>query len=194
MSHEGELTPPDAELLERAAAGDREAFSAFVRAHQDSVFRFLRARTESLADCEDALQETFLAAFRGCGSYRGEASPRAWLLGIARNVSARLYRKRAGEPDESVSLEELGLRAGWGAPDPSPDFLEILERRRFLERALDRLPASEKEVIVLRDLEGFSGDETASLLDLSLPAMKSRLHRGRLRLAALLREGFHGGS
>jgi RNA polymerase sigma-70 factor (ECF subfamily) len=182
----------DAELLERTAAGDHTAFTAFVEQHQDAVFRFLTNRTGSAADCEDALQETFLAAFRGCGSYRGEASARAWILGIARNVSRKMYRRRAGEPAGMESLEILGLRAGWGEPPLPSSFLEGLERRDTLEKAMRKLSPEEREILVLRELEGLSGEEAAEVLDLSLPAMKSRLHRARLRLAAALGGGTHG--
>jgi len=170
---EGPLTPSDGELLSRTAAGDHRAFSAFVDRHQGTVFRYLSARTGSAADCEDVLQETFVAAFRGCESYRGEGSARSWLFGIARNLSKRIYRKRVGEPDEMVPLEELGLQD-------------------TLEKALARLSPDEREILVLRELEGLSGEETAAVLELSLPAMKSRLHRARLTLAAVLVGGNHG--
>ncbi len=91
-----------------------------------------------------------------------------------------------------VPLEELGLQAGWGCPPWTNSFVESLERRDTLEKALGRLSADEREILVLRELEGLSGDETAAVLELSLPAMKSRLHRARLRLAAVLVGGNHG--
>jgi RNA polymerase sigma-70 factor (ECF subfamily) len=152
----------------------------------------LSVRTGSDADCEDVLQETFVAAFRGCGGYRGEGSARSWLFGIARNLSKKIYRKRVGEPEEIVPLEELGLQAGWGRPPWTDSFAESLERRDTLEKALGRLTPEEREILILRELEGFSGEEAAAVLELSLPAMKSRLHRARLRLAALLVGGNHG--
>jgi RNA polymerase sigma-70 factor (ECF subfamily) len=189
---EGSLKLSDSELLRRTADGDHEAFTVFVDRHEGAMYRFLSARTGSSADSEDALQETFLAAFRGSGSYRGEGSARSWLFGIARNLSKRLYRKRVGEPDEMVPLEELGLQAGWGCPPWTDSFLESLERRDTLEKALQRLSPEEREILILRELEGFSGDETAAVLELSLSAMKSRLHRARLRLAAVLVGGNHG--
>lgn len=192
MPGKSPLNHSDNELLERTAAGDHEAFAVFVERHQKAAFRFLKARTGSAADCEDALQETFLAAFRSCASYRAEASARAWVLGIARNVSRRIYRRRVGEPEHMVPLEDLGLQAGWGGPPPSNGFLENLARRDTLEKALERLTPDEREILVLRELEGLSGEETAALLELSLSAMKSRLHRARLRFAAVLGEMDHG--
>ena len=192
MQGEGPLTPSDGELLRRTATGDHEAFASFVDRHQGAVYRFLTARTGSDADCEDALQETFLAAFRGCAAYRGDSPARSWLFGIARNLSRRLYRKRVGEPDQMVPLEELGLQAGWGRPAWNETFLEHLERRDTLEKALGQLSPQDREILVLRELEGFSGEETAELLEVSLQAMKSRLHRARLRLAAELVGRGHG--
>lgn len=164
----------------------------FLERHQSAVCRFLRTHTTSEVDCEDALQETFIAAFRGAGSFRGDASARSWVLGIARNVCRRAYRRRVGEPEELVPLEELGLRAGWGGAPPSESFLESLERKDTLEKALARLTPEDREILILRELEELSGEETAALLELSLPAVKSRLHRARLRLAAALGEGNHG--
>lgn len=192
MPDESSLELQDHELLTRTAAGDHRAFAVFVRRHQDAVFRYLAAHTASQADCEDALQETFLAAFRGCNAYRGDAAARAWVLGISRNIARRLYRKRVGEPDQLVRLEELGLQAGWGGPPMSESFLESLERRDTLQKALARLHPEDREILILREMEGISGEETARLLDLSLSAMKSRLHRARLRLAAVLEEEHHG--
>ena len=89
-------------------------------------------------------------------------------------------------------MEELGLQAGWGGPPFSETFLETLARRDVLEKALARLSPEEREVLVLRELEGLSGKETAELMELSLNAMKSRLHRARLRLASVLVGGDHG--
>jgi RNA polymerase sigma-70 factor (ECF subfamily) len=91
-----------------------------------------------------------------------------------------------------VPLEDLGLQAGWGGSSFSETFLENLARRDTLEKALERLSPEEREVLVLRELEGLSGVETARMMELSLAAMKSRLHRARLRLAAVLVEGNHG--
>lgn len=82
------------------------------------------------------------------------------------------------------ALEALGARAGWGSES---DFSRRFEVENELEWALGRIPDEERKVIVLRDIEGFSGPETAEALELSVAAMKSRLHRGRLRLMGVLR-------
>ncbi len=180
--HTGEV-----ELLRRSAAGDSGAFEAFVALHQAAVFRFLRASTADAADAEDALQETFVAAWRSSANYRGDAPPRAWILGIARNAARHARRRRAGEPADFVSLDDLGLDAGWGAEDPEQALSATL-RREALQAALARLPASDREILVLRELEELDGASVAAMLGLTVAAMKSRLHRARLRLAAEVRK------
>lgn len=180
----------DRELLARAAGGDRAAFGSFVERHQAAVFRYLRAAGGVEADAEDALQEAFLAAWRGAGTYRGGGSGRGWILTIARNALHRAHRRRVGEPRELEPLEGLGLEAGWGAEED--DALEALARRDLLERALGGLTPEDREVLILRELEGFPGEEVAEMLGLNLAAMKSRLHRARLRFVANLREVARG--
>lgn len=185
----GELNPGDAELLAQTAAGDRSAFDRFVERHQAAVLRLLRAGAASDADAEDAFQDAFIAAWRSAASFAGSVTARGWILTIARNALHRQYRRRVGEPADFVSLDDLGRDAGWGAEEPPDALLERLEDRESLERALGHLAPADREVLVLRDLEELSGDETAAALGITLRAMKSRLHRARLRLAAALKEG-----
>ncbi|MFN7982982.1 MAG: sigma-70 family RNA polymerase sigma factor [Vicinamibacterales bacterium] len=186
----------DLTLIQRSASGDRDAFEHLVERHQAAVYRFLRTIVRDPSSCEDALQETFLAVWRSASAFRGESSPRSWLLTIARNAAMRQHRRRAGEPqssdiaplDDGVSLLDLGLAAGWGSPiDPEAAAIRG-EQRALIVRALDALEPEDRRVLVLRDLEQMTGDEAAGVLGLTLPALKSRLHRARLRFAAHLRK------
>ncbi len=183
------LTESDAELLQRAAAGGAAAFETFVERHQAAAYRLIRAIAPGPADAEDALQETFLACWRSAGTFAGGASARHWVLTIARNAARRLYRRKRGEPADFVSLDELGREAGWGGGGAGPPAAwdARAEARETLEAALMTLTPEEREILIMRDLEGLSGEETAHALHLTVPAMKSRLHRARLRLAAALR-------
>jgi len=187
------LSPSDAELLAQTAAGDRSAFDRFVERHQAAVLRLLRTGAASEADAEDAFQEAFIAAWRAAASFSAGVTARGWILTIARNALHRQYRRRVGEPAAFVPLDELERDAGWGSEEPPDAVLERLEDRASLERALGDLTPADREVLVLRDLEELSGDETAAVLGITLRAMKSRLHRARLRLAAALKEGSHAG-
>lgn len=187
------MSPGDAELLAQTAAGDRAAFGRFVERHQAAVLRLLRAGAASEADAEDAYQDAFIAAWRAAASFGGGVTARGWILTIARNALHRQYRRRVGEPAAFVPLDELERDAGWGTEEPPDALLERLEDRASLEQALGHLAPADREVLVLRDLEELSGDETAAALGITLRAMKSRLHRARLRLAAALKEGSRAG-
>jgi RNA polymerase sigma-70 factor (ECF subfamily) len=172
-------------LIRRTAEGDREAFRALVDTTRDGVWRYLRAHTASQAVAEEALQETYLAAYNAAGTFSGTGSGKAWVYGLARRHAARTWRRRAGEPVHPEPLEALGEAAGWGR-DPEQG-AAAAEDRACLWAALDTLSETDREILVLRDLEGFTGPETAELLGLELAATKTRLHRARLRLLAALR-------
>jgi RNA polymerase sigma-70 factor (ECF subfamily) len=112
---------------------------------------------------------------------------------VARRQAARTWRRRVGEPVDVVPLEELAAAAGLADDAADPERLAAAAQdHERLHRALARLAEAVREVIVLRDLEGFSGPEVASLLGVELGAVKSRLHRARLRLMAEL--GGEGGA
>jgi RNA polymerase sigma-70 factor (ECF subfamily) len=183
----------DDELLSRSARGDSSAFEQFLTRHERWLTRFAGAMAGG--DVEDVVQDAFVAAWRGAAGFRG-GDARAWLAVIARNAAHARFRRRAGEPPVHETLdssEDLARAAGWGVDGPDVEF-ERLATREAVAAAFERLPVEDREVLMLRDVEGFSGDETAATLGVSLSAMKSRLHRARLRLAASLREAFDGRS
>jgi RNA polymerase sigma-70 factor (ECF subfamily) len=185
----------DAGLLRLAAAGDPNAFEQLVTKHEASVYRFVRTLTADVPRAEDALQETFLAAWRAAATFRHGSSVRTWLFAIARHAVERQFRRRVGEPapEDQVSIEALGIEAGWGSPGNPEDVVLRQEQADIVARALDALGPDDRRVLVLRDLEGLDGDEAAQVLGVSLAAVKSRLHRARLRFAARLREEAAGG-
>ncbi len=177
----------DATLLARTAAGERGAFDTFVQRHQASVFRFARTQVPRVDQAEDLLQQAFLAAWQAAGAFRGDDSARAWLLTITRHAATRVRDRERRYPLDETPVDELGVQAGWGA---SPEFLAMRhEAQARVRDALARLSADDREILTVRELEGASGEETANLLGLTLPAMKSRLHRARLRLVGELRKG-----
>lgn len=178
----------DVAALARVAAGDGAALRGLVARHQAAVFRVARLLTSDRQAAEDVLQETFVGALRGAGTFRGEAAVRTWLLRIARHAAYRLRRRAGPEPVDDASLEQLGAEAGWGTA-LDPERLALLgEHRERLTRALEALAPEDREVLVLRDLEDLSGEETAFALGMTLAATKSRLHRARLRFAAAVRK------
>ncbi|MCB1021983.1 MAG: sigma-70 family RNA polymerase sigma factor [Bryobacterales bacterium] len=178
----------DEELVERAKAGDRAAFRLIAERHGPALFRYARSLTAHREDAEDVLQEALLAALRTIAGFRGEASLRTWLFTILRHSAYRLNRRQSQAPQASGDLETLGRAAGWGGDDPET-LVSLAEDRGRLERALRSLDADDREILLLRDVEGMSGEQASAVLGLSLAAMKSRLHRARLHLAAALRSG-----
>jgi len=180
----------DADALRRTAAGDAAAFEAVVDRHEAAVLRYLRALADDADRAEDVLQETFIAAWRGAGSFRGGASARGWLLTIARHALHRQFRRQAGEPRHFETLESLAVEAGWG--DSGERLEQVLDARETVATGFAGLSAEDREILVLRDLEEFSGEEVGRMLGLSLAAVKSRLHRARLRFVGNLKGGRHG--
>jgi RNA polymerase sigma-70 factor (ECF subfamily) len=177
-------------LIEASRAGDPAALEELVRSHQSRVFNFAMRMCRNVEDAKDILQETFLGMIRSIKDFRGESRFSTWLYRIASN--ACLKKRRRGvydpEPEQELSLDELMPRPGADGrkpeiPDWSEDAEQALLRGELSERmeaAIDRLPREYKIVLVLRDVEGFSAEETAQMLKLSIPAVKSRLHRARV--------------
>ncbi len=172
--------PSDEDLVERCARGDRAAFDVLVDRHGPALYRFARRRCGGGGQAEDAVQDGLLAAWRGASTFRGEAAARTWLFQVVLHACRRGTRRRAGEPDLHERLEEA---EDLPSSDPGADArLDARRTTRALERALAGLPDESREVVLLRDVEGLPGDEAAEVLGITLAAMKSRLHRGRLEL------------
>lgn len=179
--------PDDARLLAMSASGDPDAFDRFVARHRAAVFRYLRTKTND-ADAEDALQHTFVQAWRNAATIVVADSARPWLFTVARNAVARQQRRAVPVSQHEEDLGRLGELAGFAADDATPQrFAEAAEERSVVQAALASLPEQDREILTLRDLEQLPGERVAELLSLTLPAMKSRLHRARLRLVAELR-------
>lgn len=179
-------TESDEELLRRMAQRDGAALRVLVRRHGPALTRYLE-RTTDRSSVDDVLQETLLSAWRFAGTYRGDASVKSWLYTIARNAAFRARRRVREEPHVDDDLDTLGRRAGFGveAPDRA---LAREEESAALDAAFAALDADDREMLILRDVEGLSGEESARVLGLSIAAMKSRLHRARLRLVAAMRD------
>jgi RNA polymerase sigma-70 factor (ECF subfamily) len=182
MPAEGDIEV-DRRLLQRSAEGDREAFLQFMDRHQAALFRFCRSLSDRVEDAEDALQETFLAAWRHADGFRGSGSARSWLFTSARRHVYRAVRRERPEAlGDTSDLEQLGVEAGWGEEGRTLANIDLAE-------AFDRLSTVDQQVLVLRELEGFSNAEAAEILGVELAAIKSRLHRARLRLMAAVTRG-----
>jgi RNA polymerase sigma-70 factor (ECF subfamily) len=182
---------PEASFLQAAGGGDRQAFEHLMQTTGPQLWRTIRRLTGSQETAEEVFQETCLAAWRGAPGWSGQGSARSWLFGIARNQSARSWRRRKGEPVHPESLDLLGEMAGWGQ-DPEEAAAAAEDRQTLLD-ALSQLSTNDREVIAHCDLEGLSAPEAGELLQLTANATRVRLHRARLRLMAVLRQGGNDG-
>lgn len=172
----------DRELLARAAAGEVAAFDRLVGRHAPALLRFARRICDSPHDGEDALQDALVQAWRAAAGFRGEGAVKGWLFRTVLNACHHQKRLRVGQPRTLAALEEaVELPASGAEADPAAP-IERRERLLPLEGAFARLDPESREVLLLRDVEGLSGEEAAEALGLSLAAMKSRLHRARLEL------------
>ena len=177
QSESSRTDPPDSELVERAVAGDLEAFAVIYRRYQHVVYRFGRVMTGCPAAAEDITQEVFVALFGELSRYDpGRASFTTYLYGIVRNLSRdRLRRER-----RFLGLDALGRGSRRAAYVDDPgETLEGAELAGQVRAALQKLPARYRELIVLCDLHGLSYADAAAVVHISTAAVRSRLHRGR---------------
>jgi RNA polymerase sigma-70 factor, ECF subfamily len=160
------------ELLERAKTGDLEAFAEFVRAFELRIRAVCYRLLDDARDVDEAVQDTFVQAWRNLDRFRGDASPYTWLYRIAVN-EALMRRRRKRLP--TTELQETTIPAG-------EDLYDAADARAFLIERLRALPIEYRAAVVLRDVEGLSNEEVARVLDISLAAAKSRIHRARMQL------------
>jgi RNA polymerase sigma-70 factor (ECF subfamily) len=184
----------DEALVRQAQARDNRAFDELVRRYKDKVYRLSYKILRHEEDAAEALQDAFLSAYRGIAKFKVESTFSTWLYRIATNASLMKYRKRR---DHHVSLEQSQSpddgAEGLQLPDWSKQPLNELlnsETREVMEQGIERLPEELRTVFVLRDVEGLSNAEVASILDLTVAAVKSRLHRARITLRDRLNRYF----
>ena len=176
----------DAHLIERARGGDLAAFNQLVEAYQDQLFGLVARMVPDRDQAADVVQEAFFSAFRNLGSYRGGAF-KSWLSRIAVNGAMDLQRARRRRPAQPYpELEDETWQPPAG-PDADPERRALThERSRVLNEALAKIADDQRVAIVLYDVEGYDYLEIAELTGVSLGTVKSRIHRGRLALRALL--------
>ena len=183
---------PDAGLLHGVLAGDRKAFEALVGRYQSKVYRLAMGLTHNAQDAEEILQEVFLKVYQNLAEFEGKSAFSSWLYRIALNTSYMKLRERRSSTvplDDVINqVEEQSLEQGPDWSSRPDDQLHTSEAMAIIESAVEKLPEEFKSVLILRDIEGFTNEETGELLDLSVPAVKSRLHRARLILRQRLDE------
>ncbi|HUI74680.1 MAG TPA: sigma-70 family RNA polymerase sigma factor [Candidatus Acidoferrum sp.] len=190
--------PTQAELLRRANEGDKDAFYSLVSPSERSLFAAAMAILNNPADAEEVVQEAVLKALAHLSSFRGEAKFSTWLTQITINEARLKLRKDRRHLYDSLD-EPQSSEEGEYSPKDFADWREIPsetaqreELKAALQRALASLPAKYREVLVLRDVQNFSTEETAQILGLSPANVKTRLLRARLQMRDALAPGIDG--
>jgi RNA polymerase sigma-70 factor (ECF subfamily) len=198
----------DQQLVERAQAGDEEAFTALVRRHSPALLRLARMYVASTAVAEEVVQETWLAVLKGLERFEGRSSFKTWLFRIlvnrAKTKGVREHRSipfasigedSGGDDGDGPSVDPVRFApdGAWASPprhweDDPEAALRSKEARRLVEAAIDELPERQKVVITLRDLEGLSSEEVRNALDLSETNQRVLLHRARTKVRAALED------
>src|SRR5262245_23618900 len=193
--------PTDAELVARAQVKDFAAFEELLDRYEDKVFRLAYRFVRNETEAQEILQDTFLSIWRKLHTFKGDAQFSSWLYRVAAN--AALMRLRAQRRHPEISTEELPTgyldnngqlpAAGENWARRPDDQLQSEELREHIQRAVDALPELYRTVFLIRDVEGLSTEETAEVLNISVPTVKTRLHRARIALRDAIGDYFHAG-
>lgn len=182
----------DTALIKLALAGQDECFAVLINRHMTAVRRRIGSMVRNAADAEDILQEVLLKVWRHLSTFRSESSFRTWMTRVAMNEAWQSYRRQQCRPLCQTLADFNALASPGESPHQSFARLEVTQA---ILRAVAALPEKYRQVLILRDLEELSSEETAKSLQSSVPAVKTRLFRARIMLiTALRRSNVHGGS
>ena len=204
--------PDETRLLEALRAGDERAFERLTREHHAAMLRVARIYVSSLAVAEEVVQETWLGVLNGIGRFEGRSSLKTWIFRILANTAKTravregrtiplsalqnpaLVAESAVEPDRFLDAEHPRWPGHWTSRRPAAfsalpeERLLARETRERLAQALEQLPASQRAVVALRDVEGWSSDEVCNALGLSETNQRVLLHRGRSKVRGALEQ------
>jgi RNA polymerase sigma-70 factor (ECF subfamily) len=190
----------DGELLLRLRAGDEQAFTGLVERYHQPMLQLAASFVPNRAVAEEVVQDTWLAVLRGLEGFEGRSSLKTWLFRIlvnrARTTGTKEQRSvPVADPEPAVDPSRFGGDGGWA--DPPEHWIEAAERRMEAGKLADRirawlgeLPSRQREVVLLRDVEGMSSEEVCTVLELSEGNQRVLLHRGRSRLRQLFENEF----
>lgn len=173
----------DQELAARIAQGDDEAFTHFIEDHYDGIYRYVCCHIWDSSECNDCVQDILIAVLESAHRFEGRSRLKTWVFGIAKFKILKRIKQKARAQDLFVPLADLGQHAGWGDHQIEANY----DLKRVFA-AMEQLPSAAAEIITLRDIEGLTTQETVEVLGIGQSAVKSRLHRARLQLMALLRQ------
>jgi RNA polymerase sigma-70 factor (ECF subfamily) len=186
-----DVSEDDRRLVERSAQGDREAFGALVRRHQDRTFNLAYQVLRNREDALDVAQEAFVKAFASLPGFKGESSFTTWLHRIVVNLAIDSLRRRRRSQgteydDRRAVPEEPGVEVE--APGGPETELELKQVRALLARGIALLPPAQRAVLVLREIEGLTYEEIARAVGCSLGTVMSRLFYARRKLQRIFKD------
>jgi len=184
----------DERLVERARRKDEAAFEELVGRYEDKLYRLAMRFVRNETDAQEILQEAFLSAWRNLPAFEGRAQFGSWMYRVTVNAALMLLRSRNRHPEVGVdevepnalndAVAESGQtvrgNADWATR--ADEQMQSQQLRQHIQKSVDALPEGLRTVFLLRDVEELSTEDTAELLGLSVPAVKTRLHRARLVL------------
>ena len=189
----------DDTLLAALKSGDEQAFETLVRLYGGRMLAVARRFVTNDDDAQDVVQTAYLSAFRSVGQFEGQCLVGTWLHRIVVNTALMKLRSRRRKPETSIdellpAFQEDGHHveqfSDWCAP--ADELIERAETRAMVRACIDRLPDNYREILILRDIEELSTEESARALRMTPTAVKVRLHRARQALSTLLRKEFAG--
>ncbi len=199
-STDSDLDHGDASLLAALRAGEAVAFETLVRTHGGRMLSVAKRFLTNADDAQDAVQDAFLSAFKAIPAFDGRAQLSTWLHRIVVNAALMKLRTQRRHPEESMDdLLPTFLDDGHqAAPSPRwkyvPNEVERAETQQMIRQQISKLPESHRTVLLLRDIEELDTETVAQMLDMSVAAVKVRLHRARQALRTLLDPLFGGES
>jgi len=176
----------DSDLVELFRGGDHAAFSELISRYSEKAHNLAMRITRNQEDTEEVLQDVFVTVFKKIDSFKGESAFSSWLYRITVNTAFMKLRKR--KQSATISLEEVtpSVKESWVANRSDSADVNYLcsqhQLRAELDDAVQKLPEEYRIIFILRDVDGLSNQEVSEVLEISVPAVKSRLHRSRLML------------
>jgi RNA polymerase sigma-70 factor (ECF subfamily) len=182
------VSADDPRLIAECLKGDKAAFGALVRRHQDRLFNTVFRLIDNAEDAQDVVQESFLHAYQALESFKGDSLFFTWLYRIAVNTAISHKRKRR------IAFSLYAGRNGEAGLEPLDESeatrpehaLEQAEQERRIQRALNQLSPEHRAVLILKDMDGQKYEEIAEILRVPIGTIRSRLHRARTELRELL--------
>jgi RNA polymerase sigma-70 factor (ECF subfamily) len=177
------LEIPDEEVVHRVVAGERELFELLLRRYNQRVYRAVRAVLRNSDDVEDVMQQAYVSAYRSLHQFEGRSSFATWMTKIAMREAAARNKKTVSLLHVVPELRGENTMNDFPEPGPDPETRAVAaDLMQHVEAEVAALPEAYRSVLLLREVEGLSTEETAACLELSTDVVKTRLHRARTML------------